>query len=109
MFVKVSLVNEGHRGTLSLTRMELLDQENSIVMDGHCETVSFQECTVWFQLDMALLAKVLTVWTQICPQNMLIEGGSNLAPPLCPRPWEAGAFSLNPSLSFSWLAMKLLL
>ena len=73
---------------------------NSMVMDGHCETVLFKiYCLV--SDDMALLVKVLTICSNLS-SNLVIEGGSNLAPPLRPRPWGAGAISLNPP-SFLYL------
>ena len=75
---------------------------NSIVMDGHCETALFRmRCLV--SLDTALLVKVLTIHSNLS-SNLVSEGGSNLAPPLCPRPWEAGAVSLTPPSTFlDWL------
>ena len=67
---------------------------NSIVMDGHCETALLRmRCLVL--LDMALLDKVLSMDSNLSSKRVN-EGGSNLAPPLHPRPWEAGDFSLNP-------------
>ena len=75
---------------------------NSMVMDGHCETALFKICCLVLD-DMALLVKVLTICSNLS-SNLVIEGGSNLAPPLCPQPWGAGAFSLNPPHAFhSWL------
>ena len=66
---------------------------NSIVMDGHCETSLLRmHCLVLF--DMALLDKVLSIDSNLSSKRVN-DGGSNLAPPLCPRPWEAGAFSLT--------------
>ena len=75
---------------------------NSMVMDGHCETALFKiRCLVL--VDTALLVKVLTICSNLS-SNLVNEGGSNLAPPLCPQPWGAGAVSLNPpSLSFLFL------
>ena len=67
---------------------------NSMVMDGHCETALFKiHCLVL--VDMVLLVKVLTICSNLS-SNLVNEGGSNLAPPLSPRPWGAGAVSLNP-------------
>ena len=82
---------------------------NSMVMDRHCETALFKICCL-VSVDMALLVKVLTICSHLS-SNLVNEGGSNLAPPLHPRPWGAGAVSLNPPpLSFpvrpgtySWL------
>ena len=71
---------------------------NSIVMDIHCETALFRmHCLVL--LDMALLVKVLMIHSNLS-SNRVNEGGSNLAPPLHPRPWEAGTVSLTPPLTF---------
>ena len=67
---------------------------NSMVMDGHCETALFKICCLVLD-DTALLVKVLTICSNLS-SNLVIEGGSNLAPPLHPRPWGAGALSLNP-------------
>ena len=67
---------------------------NSMVMDGHCETALFKICCLVSD-DTALLVKVLTICSNLS-SNLVIEGGSNLAPPLHPRPWGAGALSLNP-------------
>ena len=66
---------------------------NSIVMDGHCETSLLKMCCL-VSLDTALLVKVLSIDSNLS-SKCAIEGGSNLAPPLHPRPWEAGAFSLT--------------
>ena len=67
-------------------------------MDGHCETALFKmRCLV--SLDTALLVKVLMTHSNLS-SNLVSEGGSNLAPPLRPRPWEAGAVSLTPPLTF---------
>ena len=67
--------------------------KNSIVMNGHCETALLRmRCLV--SLDMALLVKVLSMDSNLSSKRVN-EGGSNLAPPLHPRPWEAGAFSLT--------------
>ena len=75
---------------------------NSMVMDGHCETALFKICCL-VSLDMAQLFRVLTICLNLS-SNLVKEGGSNLAPPLCPQPWGAGAVSLNPpSLSFPFL------
>ena len=73
-----------------------------MVMDGHCETALFKiRCLV--SLDTAQLFRVLTICSNLS-SNLVKEGGSNLAPPLRPRPWGAGAVSLNPpSLSFPFL------
>ena len=57
---------------------------NSIVMDGHCETALLRmRCLV--SLDMALLVKVLSIDSNLS-SKCVNEGGSNLAPPLHPRP-----------------------
>ena len=75
---------------------------NSIVMGGHCETALFRMCCL-VSLDTVLLVKVLTIHSNLS-SNFVSEGRSNLAPPLHPRPWEAGAFSLTPPLtSLDWL------
>ena len=76
--------------------------KNSMVMDGHCETALFKiRCLVL--VDMALLVKALIICSNLS-SNFDKEGGSNLAPPLRPQPWGAGAVSLNPpSLSFLFL------
>ena len=67
--------------------------ENSIVMGGHCETALLRmPCLV--SLDTALLVKVLSMDSNLSSKHVN-EGGLNLAPPLHPRPWEAGAFSLT--------------
>ena len=68
--------------------------KNSIVMDGHCETALLRMCCLVL-LDTALLVKVLSMDLNLS-SKCAIEGGSNLAPPLHPRPWEVGAFSLTP-------------
>ena len=62
-------------------------------MDGHCETALLRMCCLVL-LDTALLVKVLSIDSNLSSKRA-IEGGSNLAPPLRPRPWEAGAFSLT--------------
>ena len=73
---------------------------NSMVMDRHCETALFKiRCLVL--VDTVLLDRVLTICSNLS-SNLDKEGGSNLAPPLCPRPWGAGAVSLNPP-SFLYL------
>ena len=67
--------------------------KNSIVMDEHCETALLRmHCLV--SLDTALLDKVFSIDSNLS-SKCANEGGSNLAPSLCPRPWEAGAFSLT--------------
>ena len=66
---------------------------NSIVMDRHCETALLRMCCL-VSLDTALLIKVLTIHSNLS-SNLVSEGGSNFAPPLRPRPWEAGAVSLT--------------
>ena len=71
---------------------------NSMVMDGHCETALFKIRRLVLD-DTALLVKVLTICSNLS-SNLVIEGGSNLAPPLCPQPWRAGALSLNPPHTF---------
>ena len=85
---------------------------NSMVMDGHCETSLFKiRCLA--SVDTALLVRVLTICSNLS-SNRVKEGGSNLAPPLHPRPWGAGAISLTlPSLFFlcqpgtcSWLPIE---
>ena len=75
--------------------------KNSIVIDRHCETALFNmHCLVLF--DTALLDKVFNIDSNLSSRNVN-EGGSNLAPPLHPGPWEAGAFSLTPPLIyFDW-------
>ena len=67
---------------------------NSMVMDGHCETALFK---IRFLVSdvMAQLDKVFIIWSNLS-SNFETEVGSNLVPPLHPRPWGAGAFSLNP-------------
>ena len=75
---------------------------NSMVMDRHCETALFKICCL-VSVDMALLVRVLTICSNLS-SNLVKECGSNLAPPLHPRPWGAGAISLNPpSVSFLFL------
>ena len=55
---------------------------NSMVMDGHCETALFKiRCLV--SLDTVQLFRVLTICSNLS-SNLVKEGGSNLAPPLCP-------------------------
>ena len=68
--------------------------KNSIVMDGHCKTALLRMCCL-VSLDMALLDKVFSINSNLS-SKCVNKGGSNLAPPLRPRPWEAGAFSLTP-------------
>ena len=63
-------------------------------MDGHCETALFKICCLVL-VDTALLVKGLTICSNLS-SNLFNEGGSNLAPPLHPQPWGAGAVSLNP-------------
>ena len=75
---------------------------NSMVMDGHCETALFKIRCLASDV-MAQLDKVFTICSNLS-SNLETEDGSNLAPPLHPRPWGAGAFSLNPPWSFLvWL------
>ena len=72
--------------------------KNSIGMDGDCETALLRmRCLVL--LDTALFVKVLMIHSNLS-SNQVSEGGSNLAPSLCPIPWEAGAVSLTPPLIF---------
>ena len=71
---------------------------NSMVMDRHCETALCKICCL-VSLNMALLVKVLTICSNLS-SNLVSEGGSDLAPPLHPRPWEAGSVSLTPPSSF---------
>ena len=60
----------------------------------------FSRYAAWFQIDTALLVKVLTICSNLS-SNLVIEGGSNLAPPLhVLEPWGAGTFSLNPPHAF---------
>ena len=67
-------------------------------MDGHCETALFKiRCLVSF--DTILLDKVFNIDSNLS-SKCANEGGSNLAPPLHPRPQEAGAFSLTPPLVY---------
>ena len=71
---------------------------NSIVMDGHCETALLsRHCLV--SLDTELLDKVFSIDSNLSFDD-INEDGSNLAPPLHPRPWEAGPFSLTPPPPF---------
>ena len=57
-------------------------------------------CLVLF--DTELLDKVFSIDSNLSLEGMN-EDGSNLAPPLRPRPWEAGTFSLTPPLIyFDW-------
>ena len=74
---------------------------NSIAMDEHCETALFRmRCLV--SLVTASLVKVLTIHSNLS-SNRVNVGGSNLAPPLHPRPSEAGAVSLTlPLTSLGW-------
>ena len=75
--------------------------KNSIVVDGHCETALFRMC-YFVSLDTELLDKVFNMDSNLFLDGMN-EGGSTLAPPLHPGPWEAGAFSLTPLLIyFDW-------
>ena len=68
-------------------------------MDGHCETALFKiHCLVLF--DTAQLFRVLTICLNLS-SNLVKESGSNLATPLRPQPWGAGAISLNPPSVFS--------
>ena len=71
---------------------------NSMVMDGHCESALFK-IHFFVSDDTALLVKVLTICSNLS-SNLVIEGGSDLAPHLHPQPWGAGALSLNPPSSF---------
>ena len=72
--------------------------KNSIIMERHCETALLRmHCLV--SLDTALLVKVRSMDSNLSSQ-CVNEVGSNLAPSLHPRPWEAGAFSLTLPLAF---------
>ena len=73
--------------------------KNSIVIDRHCETALFNTCCL-VSFDTALLDKVFNIDSNLS-SGIVNEDGSNLAPPLHPRPWEAGAFSLTPLLIYS--------
>ena len=67
-------------------------------MDGHCETALLRMCCLVL-LDTALLVKVLMIHLNLS-SNQVSEGRLNLAPPLHPRPWKAGAVGLTPPLTF---------
>ena len=72
--------------------------KNSIVVDGHCETALLSmRCLV--SLDTELLDKVFSIDSNLSLHGM-DKGGSTLAPPLFPGPWEARAFSLTPPLPY---------
>ena len=72
--------------------------KNSIVVDRHCKTALLSMCCL-VSLDMELLDKVFSIDSNLS-LNDIDKGGSDLAPLLCPRPWEAGAFSLTPPLPY---------
>ena len=60
----------------------------------------FLKYVVWFHLTRRNFLGS-SQYVQTCPQTLLRKVGPTLAPPLRPRPWGAGAVSLNPpSLSF---------
>ena len=55
----------------------------------------FSKRAVWFCLTLTLLRQGLEHMDSNLSSGIVNEDGSNLTPPLHPRPWEAGAFSLT--------------
>ena len=72
--------------------------KNSIVADRHCETALLSTCCL-VSLDTELLDKVFSIDSNSSLHG-IDKGGSTSASPLCPGPWQAGAFSLTPPLSY---------
>ena len=100
MLVEIGFTNECNHGTKS-NKDGTFRPKNSIVADGHCETVLLRmHCFV--SLDTELLDKVFSMDSNLS-LGSINKGGSTLAHPLHPGPWEAGAYSLTPPLSyFDW-------